>query len=348
MDDDTGNESFLTRWSRRKRAGTGARLGEDADRDSADRNAGDGAAGPGRGGPPDAQAEGAQADDQARADDAGERDDDRFADVDYDKLDYGSDYTQFMGDDVPEHVRNRALARLWTSDPILANVDGLTDYSDDFTDAATVPVGALKTAYRVGRGFLSDEEVAEWERLGRPEPEDAATDADAVAGKTGGGPGANAPVPVALNTESPDQDAVRELLAAAAAYSASLYPAESNHGLTAEGLVGQGAILVVARTGDGVAVGCGAVICDLSGAAEIKSMWVDPELRGGGVGAQILEALLDAAERKGATVARLETGPKQVAAVGLYRRFGFQDRGPFGAYADDPNSLFMERSLPRD
>jgi hypothetical protein len=41
----------------------------------------------------------------------------------------------------------------------------------DYTDAAVAATGrVLTTAYKVGRGFLDDDEVAAWERLGRPEP----------------------------------------------------------------------------------------------------------------------------------------------------------------------------------
>ena len=41
--------------------------------------------------------------------------------------------------------------------------------SHDYTDAAVaVPAGTLKTAYRIGKGFLTDEEVAVWEKLGHP------------------------------------------------------------------------------------------------------------------------------------------------------------------------------------
>src|SRR3546814_8004411 len=53
-----------------------------------------------------------------------------------------------------------ALQRLWRLDPVFANLDGLLEYGEDYTDAATV-VENLKTAYRVGRGFMTDEEVAE-------------------------------------------------------------------------------------------------------------------------------------------------------------------------------------------
>src|SRR3546814_2526022 len=53
-----------------------------------------------------------------------------------------------------------ALQRLWRLDPVFANLDGLLEYGEDYTDAATV-VENLKTAYRVGRGFMTDEEVAD-------------------------------------------------------------------------------------------------------------------------------------------------------------------------------------------
>jgi len=72
-------------------------------------------------------------------------------------LDYDSDYAPFLSPDVSDSVRKLALRRLWRSNPILANVDGLVDYDDDFTDAATVIEG-LKSVYQVGRGMLVEEE----------------------------------------------------------------------------------------------------------------------------------------------------------------------------------------------
>jgi hypothetical protein len=49
--------------------------------------------------------------------------------------------------------------------------DALNDYMGDYTDAAvSVPANLLRTAYKVGRGFLDDSEVAAWEDLGRPAP----------------------------------------------------------------------------------------------------------------------------------------------------------------------------------
>lgn len=79
-----------------------------------------------------------------------------FEDIDFDKLDYNADYTRFMRKGVPEVIQRRALRALWNSDPVLANLDGLNDYDEDFTDAA-LAVDALKSAYQAGRGYLSDE-----------------------------------------------------------------------------------------------------------------------------------------------------------------------------------------------
>ncbi len=65
----------------------------------------------------------------------------------------GDDFTAFLKTTVPERIRVRALRRLWTTNPVLANLDGLIEYGEDFTDAATV-VENLQTTYRVGQGML--------------------------------------------------------------------------------------------------------------------------------------------------------------------------------------------------
>jgi len=73
-----------------------------------------------------------------------------------DDMQAGDDFSAFMKTTVPAALRNRALKRLWTSNPVLANVDMLVDYGEDFTAAAD-PVGIVKTIYRVGKGMLPDE-----------------------------------------------------------------------------------------------------------------------------------------------------------------------------------------------
>ncbi len=65
----------------------------------------------------------------------------------------GDDFTAFMAEAVPERLRRRALRQLWRSNPVLANLDNLVDYGEDYTDAALV-VENLQTAYQVGKGAL--------------------------------------------------------------------------------------------------------------------------------------------------------------------------------------------------
>lgn len=79
---------------------------------------------------------------------------------DIETLHAGSDFKAFLREGVPRELRTMALRKLWRLDPTLANLDGLVDYGQDFR--ANQVSGALKTAYRVGKGFLRDEpEVAD-------------------------------------------------------------------------------------------------------------------------------------------------------------------------------------------
>ena len=71
---------------------------------------------------------------------------------DPDSLMPGDDVKAFLAKAVPEHLRRRALRRLWRSDPVFANLDGLNDYDGDFTGTGVGSEG-LKTVYEVGKGF---------------------------------------------------------------------------------------------------------------------------------------------------------------------------------------------------
>ena len=124
---------------------------------------------------------------------------------DPDAMGQGDDFSAFMAQAVPERLRRRALRKLWISNPVLANLDSLVDYGEDFTDAATV-VENLQTAYRVGKGMLR-----------RIEEEDGEAEAEAGDGERAV---AAAPEPVAAETggdgAAPD-DAGPEALPAPAA-----------------------------------------------------------------------------------------------------------------------------------
>ncbi|RLJ59919.1 uncharacterized protein DUF3306 [Litoreibacter meonggei] len=93
---------------------------------------------------------------------------------DPDTLKMGDDFSAFMAKAVPDRIRRRALRTLWRSNPVLANVDMLVDYGEDFTDRATV-VENMQTAYQVGKGMLKHvEEMARQTeaRENPPEPEE--------------------------------------------------------------------------------------------------------------------------------------------------------------------------------
>ena len=149
---------------------------------------------------------------------------------------------------------------------------------------------------------------------------------------------------VTIAPESPRAPEVARLIEALDAYQASLYPAESNHFLAIEALAAPDVRFFVARRA-GEALGCGALRVDPSGYGEVKRMFVTPAARGLKLGARILARLEQQARDERLACLRLETGIHQAAALGLYRAFGFQDRGPFGDYAPDPLSVFMEKSL---
>lgn len=83
-----------------------------------------------------------------------------------------SDFTAFLREGVPQEIRRQALRALWRSDPVLACLDGLNDYDDDYSHTRTVSE-AVRTAYRVGKGYLQDppeaaEEAAEAEATSEP------------------------------------------------------------------------------------------------------------------------------------------------------------------------------------
>jgi GNAT superfamily N-acetyltransferase len=109
-------------------------------------------------------------------------------------------------------------------------------------------------------------------------------------------------------------------------------------------------VVVLARDDDGAPLGCGALRELGDGVAEVKRMYVVPAARGRGVSNAVLAALEDAARERGWTTLRLETGPLQPEAVGLYTGAGYRPIGAFGAYvgdADAEDSLFFARALER-
>lgn len=148
---------------------------------------------------------------------------------------------------------------------------------------------------------------------------------------------------VTIAREAPRQPDIIALIDALDAYQAALYPAESNHFLDLAALEAPDIRFFVARRA-GAAIGCGAlrVFADYG---EIKRMFVRPEARGLKIGRCLLDLLGATARDERLACVRLETGIHQPEAIGLYRAAGFIERGPYGGYASDPLSLFLEKRL---
>ncbi len=147
-----------------------------------------------------------------------------------------------------------------------------------------------------------------------------------------------------ITLERPDTPDAIALILELEAELDPLYPRTSRHGYSVDKLIAQGVIFFVVRS-DGAPAGCGGV--QLFGAeyGELKRMYVRPAFRGQGIAKQLLEHLEDYTRDQQIGLLRLETGIHQHAAIGLYERMGYQRIPPFGAYREDPNSLFFEKQI---
>ncbi len=126
---------------------------------------------------------------------------------DPDDLILGDDIRGFMSRAVPEHLRRRALRKLWRLNPVLANMDGLVDYGEDYTDSATV-VETLRTTYQVGKGMLAHLQQADCDTGTEPDEEDGRE-------CSGGDAGQNALEPAETVAEAPLAPAPEVLVAGA-------------------------------------------------------------------------------------------------------------------------------------
>lgn len=103
-------------------------------------------------------------------------------------------------------------------------------------------------------------------------------------------------------------------------------------------------IFLAVRDG-GRPVGCGGVARYDETRAELKRMYVVPELRGRGLGRLLLEALEDEARLLGYTGIVLETGVGQLESLGLYASAGYAPIPCYGAYMGQEISRCLEKTL---
>ena len=123
-------------------------------------------------------------------------------------------------------------------------------------------------------------------------------------------------------------------------------PPQSVHALDLEALRSPDITFWAAWEGDEL-LGCGALKELDSRTGEVKSMRTAKAHRRRGVASKILEHIIKEALRRAYDCLNLETGafPEFAPARALYIRYGFEYRGPFAEYIDDPNSVFMTKKL---
>ncbi len=92
-------------------------------------------------------------------------------------------------------------------------------------------------------------------------------------------------------------------------------------------------------------LGCGAFKFYENKTVEIKRMYVLPEQRGKGIAHQILQELENWAKELDFNCCVLETGKKQVEAIGLYQKAGYHIISNYGQYIGMENSICMQKEI---
>jgi putative acetyltransferase len=144
-----------------------------------------------------------------------------------------------------------------------------------------------------------------------------------------------------LTASSPSDPSCKRLLSDLDAYLMALYPPEHIRILSVAELLRREVTFVAAHD-RGAVIGCGALV---RREGEIKRMYVEPGSRGRRIAETILRSLEELGASEGLGVLRLETGVLQPEALRLYERAGYRRVGPFGDYAANGTSIFMEKRI---
>jgi putative acetyltransferase len=96
---------------------------------------------------------------------------------------------------------------------------------------------------------------------------------------------------------------------------------------------------------ENVPVACGCFKPFDEESVEIKRMFVKEEARGKGISLTVLTELENWARELCLNYTVLETGVKQIEALGLYPKAGYVDIPRYGPYVDLPDSICFRKSL---
>ncbi len=102
---------------------------------------------------------------------------------------------------------------------------------------------------------------------------------------------------------------------------------------------------VVIAKSDKIPIGCGCFKSLDKNSIEIKRMFVHNNCRGVGISKQILKELETWAKELGYNYSLLETGYKQIQAIGLYEGFGYKKTENYGQYIGVETSICMKKKI---
>lgn len=153
-------------------------------------------------------------------------------------------------------------------------------------------------------------------------------------------------MPLIIQKANLDASDFQALIDAHAELMLTLSPPGSCHFLHIEGLRDPTLSVWEVRDEDTL-VGCGGLKELSKTHGEIKSMHTLAAKRGAGLGRMMLEHVVTEARKRGYERLSLETGSMDgfKPSRTLYLGSGFEVCPPFGDYIEDPNSVFMTRSL---
>lgn len=119
-----------------------------------------------------------------------------------------------------------------------------------------------------------------------------------------------------------------------------LYPSGSDYSMPLDEMANAVTYPFVAEW-EGKPIGCACLYLSSEGIAEIKRVYVAPQGRGKNIASQLIHTLEEQVTLLKITALYLETGVYREAAIGLYKKHGFNITGPFGDYVFDPLSVYM-------
>lgn len=105
------------------------------------------------------------------------------------------------------------------------------------------------------------------------------------------------------------------------------------------------AVHVIARDRYGAPLGCGGLVSVGDGVYEIRRLFVRSEARRGGAGAAIVRELEQQARELGAPAVVYETDASMTDMIGFLEHGGYRRIAPWGAYAANPGSVCLAKTL---